>query len=110
MKMMISLKHAKKNHPSDIKSHGSDGRHEPPIAEYAHGALIFIALLLYICRLRLRVALWQVRIHGLIIRYTLFEVWYLVQHRVNHVGDFYVLCAHNDLVGAKRPNGDLLGG
>jgi hypothetical protein len=29
---------------------------------------------------------------------------------VNHVGDFYVLCAHNDLVGAKRPNGDLLGG
>jgi len=60
--------------------------------------LIMLAVLIQLFLLRLRITLWQVRIYGLIIRYTLLELWNLVYHSVNHVGCFYSFCAHNGLV------------
>ncbi len=66
------------------------------------GAAYLLAIFIL---LRLRVARWQVRIYGLIIRYTIFEIWDLVYKRVNRVGNFYAYCAHNGLLDGKSPGG-----
>ena len=71
------------------------------LAAISRHPLLMLATLIRLFLLRLSVAFWQIRIYGLIIRYTLLELWNLVYHSVNHVGCFYSFCAHNGLVGSS---------